>query len=205
MRPASRSQPGAHASCRNASHGEAKLVRIRNALRRPDRRLAHGSARRQRGMPAGARRRRAVSRALRRRPRQLSITNPRCARPQSVARSSVRRKAAMAAIPVSIRPNLILTELFAISVSAKTRQDRRARTEARIVELRADLARAADDLGWDTTQREQQLAEIVKRLTDAERLASTEQFAVLNRAIELLTTNGSNPRRSKATARRRRG
>jgi len=104
----------------------------------------------------------------------------------------------MAAIPVSVRPNVILSELFAISASAKTRRDRLARTEARIDELKADLARAADDLGWDAIQNEQQVAEIVRRLTDAERLASTEQFAVLNRAIELLTTNRSKPRRSRA-------
>ena len=101
----------------------------------------------------------------------------------------------MAAIPASIRPNVILSELFAISASAKTHQDRLARTEARIDELKADLARAADDLGWAATQKEQHVAEIVKRLTDAMRLASTEQFAVLNRAIELLRTNGNTPQR----------
>src|SRR5262249_56806332 len=92
---------------------------------------------------------------------------------------------------------VIRGELFAISASAKTRRDRLARTEARIDELKADLARAADDLGWDAIQNEQQVAEIVRRLTDAERLASTEQFAVLNRAIELLT-HRSKPRRSRA-------
>src|SRR5262245_48554553 len=107
----------------------------------------------------------------------------------------------MADIPVNIRPNLILGELFAISSSAKTRRERLTRIEGRIAELRADLVRAADDLGWDVTQKEQHVVEIVRRLTDARRLASTEQFAVLNRAIELLTTNRRKPRHSRAMRR----
>jgi len=103
------------------------------------------------------------------------------------------RKAAMAAIPASIRPNVILSELFAISASAETHQGRLARTEARIDELKADLARAADDLEWGATQKKRHVAGIVERLPDAMRLASTEQFAMLTRAIELLRTNGNTP------------
>src|SRR5262249_4840924 len=123
------------------------------------------------------------------RPTAIRAGAPVGSRCQDGRSAGTRRKAAMAAIPVSIPPNVIPSELFPISASAKTRRDRLARTEARIDELKADLARAADDLGWDAIQNEQQVAEIVRRLTDAERLASTEQFAVLNRAIELLTTH----------------
>ena len=99
----------------------------------------------------------------------------------------------MAAIPVSIHPNVVLSELLAIGASAKTRRDRIARTKARIDGLKTDLASAVDRLGWNVPQKEQHTAEIVKKLTEAKNLASTEQFAALNLAIELLTTNGSEP------------
>jgi len=92
----------------------------------------------------------------------------------------------MAVVPLGIQPNVVLSEILAIGTSAKTQQDRLARTEARIHQLEAELAQAADDLGWDKPQRDQHIAEIVKRLTDAMRLASTDQFFVLERAIQLL-------------------
>jgi hypothetical protein len=99
----------------------------------------------------------------------------------------------MAAIPVSIHPSVVLSELLAIGASATTRHDRIARTEARIEGLRADLAYAADSLGWESRQKERHLAEILKTLTEARQLTSTEKFAVLDRAIELLKTKGSRP------------
>jgi hypothetical protein len=99
----------------------------------------------------------------------------------------------MAVAPLGIQPNVVLSELLAIGTSAKTQQDRLARTEARIHQLKAELARAADDLGWGKPQKDQQIAEIGKRLTDAMRLASTDQFFVLDRAIRLLKANDSKP------------
>jgi hypothetical protein len=90
----------------------------------------------------------------------------------------------MAGVPLGIQPNVVLSEI--LGTSAKTQQERLARTEARIHQLEAELAQAAGDLGWDKPQRDQHLAEIVKRLTDAMRLASTDQFFVLDRAIQLL-------------------
>ena len=80
----------------------------------------------------------------------------------------------MAVVPLGIQQNVVLSEILAIGTSAKTQQDRLARTEARIYQLEAELAQVADDLGWDKTQREQHIAEIVKRLADAMRLASTD-------------------------------
>lgn len=117
--------------------------------------------------------------------------------------AETRRKAAMAAIPVGIHPNVVLSELVAIGASATTRHDRIARTEARIDRLRADLAYAADRLGWEKQQKERHLAEILKTLTEARQLASTEQFAVLDRAIELLRTKGSKPPAQEGAARLR--
>ena len=99
----------------------------------------------------------------------------------------------MAAVPLGIHPNVVLSELRAIGTSAKTQQDRLARTEAHIHQLKAELARAADQRGWEKPQKDQHIADIVKRLTDAKRLASTEQFAVLDRAIQLLAANANRP------------
>jgi len=99
----------------------------------------------------------------------------------------------MTAVPVSIHPNVVLNELLAISASAKTQRDRITRTERRINELKADLAHTADHLGWGERQKQQHVAEIVTKLMEAKQLASTEQFAVLNRAIELFTAKGSKP------------
>jgi hypothetical protein len=56
---------------------------------------------------------------------------------------------------------------------------------------KADLASAADHLRWDTARKEWHLADIVEKLIEAKDLASTEQFAALNLAIELLTAKGS--------------
>lgn len=99
----------------------------------------------------------------------------------------------MAAVLLGIQPNVVLSEILAIGTSAKAQQDRLARTEARIHQLEAELAQAADDLGWDKPQKVQHIAEIVKRLTDAMRLASTDQFVVLDRAIRLLKASESKP------------
>jgi hypothetical protein len=99
----------------------------------------------------------------------------------------------MAAVPLGIHPNVVLSELRSIGTSAKTQQDRLVRTEARIHQLKAELAQAADQLGWEKPQKDQHIADIVKRRTDAKRLASTEQFAVLDRAVQLLAANANKP------------
>jgi hypothetical protein len=99
----------------------------------------------------------------------------------------------MATFPLGIQPNVVLSEILAIGTSAKTQQDRLARTEARIHQLEVELVRAADDLGWDKPQKDQHIAEIVKWLTDAMRLASTDQFVVLDCAIQLMKASESKP------------
>jgi len=97
----------------------------------------------------------------------------------------------MTAVPVSIHPNVVLNELMAISASAETQRDRIGRTESRINELKAGLSQAADHLGWGERRKQQHVDEIVTKLMEAKQLASTEQFAVLSRAIALLTATGN--------------
>ena len=99
----------------------------------------------------------------------------------------------MAAVPLGIQPNVVLMEIQAIGTSAKTQQDRLARIDARVCQLKAELAQAADDLSWDKPQKDRHLDEITKRLTDAMRLASTDQFVVLDQAIRLLKAEESKP------------